>query len=91
MENIEQKAPVNIETKIADWLNYFSYDLERESSQLYLFNAITTIIDDYENKEEGQTIKGFLESTLKLTFILKDNKKEIDNFIKYHRHNASRL
>ena len=83
-ENEEQQE--TIETKIAYWLNYVSYDLfEKENPQAHLFDAILTIQDDYCGDDKTAHItKEFLKSVLKLTFILKDNQEEIKKFVKYH-------
>lgn len=74
----------NIENKIADWLGYFSYNLDRERVQETLFDTILTIEDNYTDKEEAATIRCFLESSLKLVFLMKDNPEEFEKFIKYH-------
>ena len=82
-ENKQQTEP--IEYKLAAWLDSFDGHLEfLPNAQQHLHDCILSIDEQCYNKKESATAKAFLNASLSLTFLLKDNPDKVNSFIDYH-------
>ena len=86
MQNSKEKNQENpIEYKIACWLDSFDGHLEcNKNVQQHLHDAVLSVNNQCYDSEEAKIVQIFLNATLSLSFIFKDNPEKVKNFIEYH-------
>ncbi|WP_340074541.1 hypothetical protein [Leptobacterium sp. I13] len=80
-------SKIKIESQIADTLIRFKDIMERHTaSQRLIHDAILRIEEDTLTAEEIKITKDILHACLSLSFILKENEREVETFMNYHDH-----
>jgi hypothetical protein len=93
MPNTEKKDLTEVtvnqfETQLAYWLDSFDGHLEFiPNAQQLLHDAIMSVKDQCYNDKEVNAVKAFLNSSLSLTFLLKDHSTDLQKFINYKTKN----